>query len=295
MELRNYLQRELSPSTVARYQHDLQTFFFHLKRPAEASYQQIMEVIGTLRKKYSNPKTINRILAAIKKYYDYLQHIGIRKDHPCKSIKLRDGKRRDIQLQDLFSTKELELLLESKPKRERDRKANAIRDKLILSLLVYQGLVRTEISLIEIDDINLGEAEITTKGDERTNKRTLPLKAKQVHLLYEYLHKGRPQVKSKQLFIGMRGDPMSSDSLARMVQGYQYLFPGRMLTCQTIRMSVTRNLLKEGKDVRAVQVYIGHKTPGTTEKYKQSNSEELKAEIQKYHPLGNVASAKLSR
>jgi len=292
MELKEYLLKELSPSTAKRYQHDLQNFFPHLKRPGEATYQQIMDVIGALRKKYSNPRTINRFLAAIKKYYDYLQYTGVRKDHPCKSIKLRDGKRRDIQLQDLFSTQELEVLLESKPKRKRDRKLFVIRDKLILSLLIYQGLVRTEISLIETDDINLEEGTITVKGDERTNKRTLPLKAKQIHLLYEYQSKERPRSTSNKLFIGMRSEPMSSDSLARIVQGYQYLFtpegahsPEKTLTCQTIRMSVTRNLLKEGKDVRIVQAYMGHKSPGTTEKYKQSHTEELKAEIQKYHPL----------
>jgi integrase/recombinase XerD len=285
MELKNYLQKELSTSTAVRYERDLKTFFFYLNKPNQASYQQIMDVIGTLRKKYNNPKTINHFLSAIKKYYDYLQHTGTRKDHPCKMITLRDGKRRDIQLQDLLSTKELELLLESKPKRERDRKANAIRDKLILSLLVYQGLARTEISLIETGDINLEEATITAKGDERTNKRTLPLKAKQIHLLYEYQHKERSESTSKKLFIGMRGEPMSSDSLARIVQGYQYLFSEKTLTCQTIRMSVTRNLLKEGKDVRIVQAYMGHKSPGTTEKYKQSHTEELKAEIQKYHPI----------
>lgn len=286
MELKDYLQKELSPSTATRYQHDLQAFFLHLKRPGDATYQQIMDVLGALRKKYNNPKTINRFLSAIKKYYDYLQHIGARKDHPCKSIKLRDGKRRDIQLQDLFSTKELELLMESRPKRDRYRKANTIRDKLILSLLVYQGLVRTEISRIETDDIDLEEATILARGDERTNRRTLPLKARQTHLLYEYQHKERPRSASNKLFIGMRGEPMSSDSLARIVQGYQYLFPEKTLTCQTIRMSVTRNLLKEGKDVRMVQAYMGHKSAGTTEKYKQSHTEELKAEIQKYHPLG---------
>lgn len=285
MELKKYLQKELSPSTAARYKRDIQTFFLHLKNPGEATYQQVMDVLGALRKKYNNPKTINRFLAAIKKYYDYLQHIGARKDHPCKSIKLRDGKRRDIQLQDLFSTKELELLMESKPKRDRDRKANVMRDKLILSLLVYQGMVRTEISRIETDDIDLEEATILARGDERTNRRTLPLKAKQIHLLYEYQHKGRLRSASNKLFIGMRGEPMSSDSLARIVQGYQYLFPEKALTCQTIRMSVTRNLLKEGKDVRMVQAYMGHKSAGTTEKYKQSHTEELKAEIQKYHPL----------
>ncbi|MFO0450793.1 MAG: tyrosine-type recombinase/integrase [Pseudomonadota bacterium] len=284
MDLRDYLQKNLSPSTAIRYERDLQLFFFHLKNPQEAKYKQIMDVIGELRKRYGNPKTVHRILAAIKKYYDYLLSTGTRKDHPCKSIVLRDTSRRNVQLQDLFTSQELEHLIESKPKSRRAA-PNQVRNKLLLSLLVYQGMARTEISKIEIDDINLEEGTIKARGDERTNSRILPLKAKQVHLIYEYLNKERASVKSEKLFIGQRGNAMSSDCLCRIVLRYQYLFAEKTLNSQTIRMSVTRNLLKEGKDIRVVQVYMGHKSPGTTERYKQSHSEELKAEIQKYHPL----------
>lgn len=285
MDLKSYLQKALSPSTAARYERDLQIFFFHLKRPGEGTYKQIMDVIGVLRKKYSNPRTVNRILSAIKKYYDYQLHTGARKDHPCKSIALRDTRRRSVQLQDLFTTQELEHLIECRPKSRKNRKVNQVRNKLLLSLLVYQGMARTEISKIEIGDINLEEGTIKARGDERTNGRTLPLKAKQVHWIYEYMNKERPKSESNKLFIGLRGEPMSSDSLCRIVLRYQYLFPERTLNSQTIRMSVTRNLLKEGKDIRVVQAYMGHKSPGTTEKYKQSHTEELKAEIQKYHPI----------
>ena len=277
MDLKTYLQKNLSSSTAARYERDLQLFFFQLKTPNTATYKQIMDVIGSLRKKYSNPKTVNRILAAIKKYYDYLLHIGARKDHPCKSIALRDARRRSLQLQDLFSTQELEHLIESKPKSQhKNRKTNQIRNKLLLSLLVYQGMARTEISKIETSDINFEEGTIKARGDERTNSRTLPLKAKQTHLIYEYMNKERPRTESEKLFIGMRGDPMSSDCLCRIVLRYQYLFAEKSLNCQTIRMSVTRNLLKEGKDIRVVQTYMGHKSPGTTEKYKQGRTEELR-------------------
>ena len=299
MDLKSYLEKNLSQSTAERYERDLQLFFFHLKQPNTATYKQIMDVIGELRKKYSNPKTVNRILAAIKKYYDYLLSTGTRKDHPCKSITLRDTRRRSLQLQDLFSTQELEYLIESQPKSQRKQKlspatsgtksrkaeVNQVRNKLLLSLLVYQGMARTEISKIELQDINLEEGTIKARGDERTNSRILPLKAKQVHLIYEYLNKERPRTESEKLFIGMRGEPMSSDCLCRIVLRYQYLFTEKMLNSQTIRMSVTRNLLKEGKDIRIVQTYMGHKSPGTTEKYKQERTEELKAEIQKHHPI----------
>ncbi|MFM7856394.1 MAG: tyrosine-type recombinase/integrase, partial [Flammeovirgaceae bacterium] len=217
--------------------------------------------------------------------YDYLLHTGTRKDHPCKGITLRDARRKNLQMQDLFSTQELESLLVSKPKSQHDRKTYTVRDRLLLSLLVYQGMARTEISKIEIGDINLEEGTIKARGDERTNSRTLPLKAKQIHLIYEYLNNQRPQTSDNRLFRGMQNTALTSHSIHEIVFKYKYLFPDRKLDSQTVRMSVTRNLLKEGKDIRVVQTYMGHKSPGTTEKYKQSHTEELKAEIQKYHPI----------
>ena len=51
-------------------------------------------------------------------------------------------------------------------------------------------------------------------------------------------------------------------------------------------MSVITNLLKQGKDLRKVQTFAGHKYPSATERYKQSGIEELKQVIQKLHPLG---------
>jgi len=54
----------------------------------------------------------------------------------------------------------------------------------------------------------------------------------------------------------------------------------------TIRQSVIANLLQAGKDVRAVQVFEGHNSPMTTERYKQTGIEELTAAVVKYHPLG---------
>jgi integrase/recombinase XerD len=83
----------------------------------------------------------------------------------------------------------------------------------------------------------------------------------------------------------MHDDELQSDAICRILLRYQYLFPEKVLNSQTIRMSVTRNLLKEGKDIRVVQTYMGHKSPGTTEKYKQSHTEQLKSEIQKHHPI----------
>jgi integrase/recombinase XerD len=49
---------------------------------------------------------------------------------------------------------------------------------------------------------------------------------------------------------------------------------------------VIANLLKQNHDLRVVQVFAGHKYPSAIEKYRQDDVEELKKQIQKYHPLG---------
>lgn len=284
MELEEYLKKELSPSTAKRYERDIHFFFSLENNPAQAGYRQIMEVVKQLRNQYDNPKTINRILSAIKKYYDYLLYTNQRDDHPCRSLKLRDSKRSQFLVQDLFTEKELELLLSSSPARYKSYKTDKTRNKLILSFLICQGLMREEIARIKMEHLNLEKGEIYIPGHAKLNSRTLPLRAGQIHLIYQYLEKRKPT--HEQLFVGQRGEPLSGDAIRRLVGHYKYLFPEKQLSCSTIRMSVCRNLLKSGKDLRAVQVYMGHKYPSSTERYKTSNTEELKQAIRKYHPLG---------
>jgi len=53
----------------------------------------------------------------------------------------------------------------------------------------------------------------------------------------------------------------------------------------TIRQSVITLKLKQGQDLRLVQVFAGHRQPSTTEQNRADQLEELKAAVQKYHPL----------
>ena len=90
-----YLYQKNAPGTAKRYQRETESFFFSLEKPENATYQQIMDYLGKTRKEKND---IHVSLYALKKYYNYLVSIGIRKDNPAQSIKLRDKKSRDIQL-----------------------------------------------------------------------------------------------------------------------------------------------------------------------------------------------------
>lgn len=252
------------------------------------SYKEVMQYIGELRNRYSNGKNINRILQAIKKYYNYLHYTGQRKDNPAKAIRLRDNKTKPVQLQELFTAEELQQLLQ--PREERYPFLTT-RNKVIMSLLVNQALKVGEIVQLEVNHIKLNEGTVFIPSTGHTNKRTLQLKAEQIMLLHEYITSARPKLvtartkSSSKLLLSKLGVALSISEIQYLVETFKHLYPERHLTAQTIRMSVVMNLLNAGNDVRVVQVFAGHMHPDTTEKYKQTHIETLKTEIQKHHPL----------
>ena len=123
----------------------------------------------------------------------------------------------------------------------------------------------------------------------RAIARTLTLKPNQVMLLCDYIQKVRPtllKTETDRLVLTLRGTPESGEGINYLAETFKPMFPDRNLNPRTIRQSVITNLLKEGKDLRVVQVFAGHKKISTTEKYRQSGLEELQAAIEKHHPLG---------
>lgn len=276
MELEEYLNYHHTRETTKSYLRKIKTFCFLQKHPEQCTYQEILDYLGELRKRYTNRSTLQTHLLALKRYYDYLQDTNQREDHPCKYIHLRGNQKRDIQLQDLFTEEELECLLTAKTWQKKIQ----IRNQVLISLLIYQGLTTGEIVQLYPANIDLEKAEVYVRGTGITNSRTLKLREKQIMLFYKYLNG----------FHVKKGGATKSlaknrDGIEYLISTLKYLYSDRNLNPKTIRQSVITNKLKQGNDLRKVQVFAGHKLPSTTAKYKQQQVEELKNEVLKYHPL----------
>jgi integrase/recombinase XerD len=287
MKLEEYLLQDHTSQTVKIYLRDIRVYLDYVteEKAAVATYQDIMQYVDYLRKQYQNPRTINRMLYGVKAWYQWLWQTGQRADHPCRYITLKDAKTQDIQLQDLFTSSELEQLMERKERYESVR----IRNQVAISLLIYQGLRLVEAEQLKVQDIDLEAGTVYTRGMAKTLPRTLKMKTKQVMLFYKYIHEVRIKTireNTDQLILNLRGGKMTTDSINYLVETFKPLFPDRNLNAKTIRQSVITNLLKQKKDLRVVQVFAGHKKPSSTERYRQTGLEELKAAVMKYHPLG---------
>jgi integrase/recombinase XerD len=289
LELKTYLQKRYRPDTVIYYTREINNYLAITTNAEMASYSDVMHYIGILRQQECGTSKIQGALQAIKQYYHYLLHIGKRKDHPCRYIVLKDKKNKSVQLQDLFTPEELESLLNRKER----YKIMEIRNKVLISLLIYQGLSTSELIQLKINDIDLVQGTIYIKSTTFTNSRTIGLQINQIMLLHQYIKEIHPKLllrnktnfKTFNLLLTWCGSPETGEGINYLVSTYKNRFPERNINPTTIRQSVITNLLKQGKDIRIVQVYIGHKNPDTTEKYKQSNTEELQSMINKYHPI----------
>ncbi|WP_158614919.1 tyrosine-type recombinase/integrase [Flavobacterium sp. LS1P28] len=272
-------------SSVKSYIYDINKYKKNNKNADKYDYQKVMQHIEILRNQHS-VSNVKRVIASIKKYYDYLIETGKRKDNPARAIRIRDGKENPIQLQDLFTEKELQILLV--PRIERYPFLTK-RNKIIMSLLVNQGLRLGEIEHLKVADIDLEKATIQINKTGITNARNLPLKAEQILLLYEFINQDRNKLKTfrndkNALLLGKLGTPITKEDVDYLISTYQKQSK-KKLTTTTIRQSVIANLFIKNNDLRIAQHFAGHKSPDTTEKYRQTGLNALKTAIEKLHPI----------
>ena len=286
MMLEAYLHARHTAGTARSYGREIGIYLSNYPGAASAGYAEITAYVGALRQRYYNAATLNRILCSIKAYYAYLVASGQRADDPARSVYLRDPRSRDVQLQDLFTPAELATLLERKERFA----ALSYRNKVLVSLLVYQGLKPGEIAQLRVIDIDLDKGTVYTAGTATTNGRTLALQPDQVLLFFAYGHQVRPALlkgKTSDVFmLGQRGNAMAAEDISKHVQrSYGELFASRPVSAVTIRQSVIANLLKAGHALHLVQQFAGHKYPSSTERYRSDPVDTLQSAVDTYHPM----------
>ena len=291
MKLEEYLQKKYSKSTLASNLYNIKRFTNYYQNKSEtATYTDILNYIAHLRKNYDlHPKTLRHCLSGVKIYFNYLLEIGKRKDHPCSELFLKDKINKQIQVDNLYSLETLENFLKTFEIKRKERLKR--RNEVIITLLIYQALTVSEISNLEVENIDLESGEIQIKSGHHQQKRKLPLQAKQILLFYNYLEKERKELLlfNKEnpvisyLILGQYGEKINPHTISKMINEYRK--PSEKLQPMKIRQSVIANLLKKENDTRIVQVFSGHRRASTTIQYKQTELEALQNAVNQYHPI----------
>lgn len=289
MTLEDYLKREYSPSSTGSYLNMINRFKLAMgTRADKATYTEILDYIGLLREQNLHPKSLRNNLFAIKIYHRYLVEIGKRKDNPVQYLYLKDQINRAIQVESLYPKEILEELYEtyqSKDPQHQDR------NKIIISLLIYQALTVLEISQIKISDIDMEQGTVRIKGNVKNRGRALSLKPKQILLFHNYIkhewkqyqRKQKPGKRTDYFLMNDEGLQLWQGGINRMINKDRD--KQNKLIPLKIRQSVIAHLVRENNDIRIVQEFAGHRRTASTESYKQTGLEELKSAIERLHPL----------
>lgn len=248
--------------------------------PEDCSYNDLLSWIDRLKLYGDSIKLVNRKLLSVRHYFSFFQLKNKEAANPAAGLYLKSSRKRLVS--GIVSFDKLEKLYQNYQITD----ARTLRNKVILSLLVYQGINTDELHHLETEHVKLREGKLKIPGSKRSNGRVLHLQAFQVLDLQEYLLTVRPKLtteKEGRLFFSMEGKPEVKNSLHHLFRALKKVEP-QISNANQIRQSVIVYWLKN-HNLRQVQYMAGHKYVSSTERYQQNNIEDLQKEVSKYHPL----------
>lgn len=241
------------------------------KRPQEASYPTLLEYARLLQARGLSKRTANGELAAIRRYYAWLEHLGEVSESPAEGLYIRNAGRRLPH--GLLSAEELDALWQAYPSDTPARR----RDRLALSMLCQQGIAPTEAAALRIGDIDMAGGQLTVRAD-RLAGRTLRLEPMQLEMLRAHIAEWKPET---HLFASSTGGDYAG-VLPDMAHGLRQ--SGRLHSIRQPRASRIAVWAKS-LGLRRAQYLAGHRHPSSTERYMRADPEDLKRAVERSHPL----------
>lgn len=295
------LSRGYSSKTTTGYVLDVMRFEIWAEKEnisLEAiSYNDVLHYIQYKKKKVTQ-STISHLVNSLKHYYNYLVFIGNLQHNPTDQIQIKGIQRK--KLYDILSKQELENLYHSYELKEDKKNENKNwykkselthkRNKVMIGLLVYQGLNATELNHLMVKDVKLREGKIFIAGTRKSNERELILESVQMLDLMEYVLKTRTELQTQTkkqndlLFISSGAGNGLNNTLTKLVEQLKKV-SSKVTTLKQIRTSVITHWLKTN-NLRQVQYMAGHRYVSSTESYLINDLEDLLEDITKFHPIG---------
>ena len=145
----------------------------------------------------------------------------------------------------------------------------ALRDRVLFDLLFSTGVRIGEMSKAEIEDISLESRMILIRGKGRRQRLLELPHPKTIETLSMYLDDRKAlDINTRALILNRRQSRMSIHSIGHLFQKYSKRAGlARHVTPHAVRHTVATGLLRNGADVRVVQVILGHTNILTTQRY----------------------------
>lgn len=281
-----WLEDGLSKNTLESYRLDLTTFALWLlsqsKQLLNVDQSDIQQYLA-VRFAQSKPRSINRLIASLRRFYRLLLRENKISLDPTIQI---EAPKLPRNLPKSLNEDEVLALLNAPNLEE----VIGLRDRAMLELLYASGLRVSELVGIKSTEVSVsdGVVRVTGKGSKT---RLVPMGEEAVDWIARYLSEARPAILenrlSDALFVTNRGEAMTRQAFWYLIKRYALLAGiTKHMSPHVLRHAFATHLLNHGADLRVVQMLLGHADISTTQIYTHVARERLKKLHSEHHPRG---------
>jgi len=276
-------ERNYSANTLRAYNKDIATFIDFIESKLnihdirDISEYEIRQYMGLLNKK-NGKSTIERKLASLRSFFDFLRKEEFITNNPAKLV---PSPKKEKNLPKFLTVDEVYRLLDDKL-----FKGNlGIRNKAIIELLYSCGVRVGELVNIDIMDIDLENGLVTVMG-KGTKERIIPVGSKAIDSVRNYLKiRSNFKPRTQSLFLNSRGHSLTPRSIERVVKDLCVRAAlNKKISPHVLRHSFATHLLGSGADLRSIQDMLGHSSLSITQKYTHTSIEKIMEIYDKTHP-----------
>jgi integrase/recombinase XerD len=286
------VERGLSDNTIAAYRRDLGKYatFLHargVKDARKVDEHAVAAFVADLSSsthgdgKPYRATSVVRTLSAVRAFHRFLVREG-QADRDPSTLVIRPKLPRSLPRP--LPVNDVERLLAAPPG---DTPAG-LRDRAVLETLYGAGLRVSELTGLDVDDVDLDEGSVRVFG-KGGKERDVPLGRYGTEAIEAYLRRARPTFATSRsraaIFLNQRGGRLTRQGVAGILTAAtKRAGVTRRVTPHTLRHSFATHLLEGGADVRVVQELLGHASVATTQVYTLVTKEHLREVYYTAHP-----------
>ncbi len=277
------LEKRVSANTIEGYLRDIQKLInYSEKQPLDYTQDDLTTFIHEFAASDYSVRSQARVISGLKSFFGYLQLEDFREDNPTS---LLETPKIGMKLPDVLSEKEIDKMIEvidlSKPEGQRNR--------AIIEVLYGCGLRVSELINLKISDLFFDDGFIRVIG-KGNKQRLVPISDYTIKYINLYKETIRNHLVIQTgfedfLFLNRRGKNLTRVMIFTIVKELSIIAGvKKTISPHTFRHSFATHLLKNGADLRAIQLMLGHESITTTEIYTHVDQEYIRDAIIKFHP-----------
>ncbi len=270
------VEKDASPHTIRSYRTDLEQFRRFLARRGDPSFvavdgRAVRAWLAALHERKLDRVSIARKLASVRSCFRFLSRRGVVARNPARQVATPKLPRK---LVGFLPIDETHALLDGPIERARDR--------AILELLYASGLRVSELTGLDLADVDRAAGTVRVLGKGR-KERMVPFGGAAAEALDAWL--ARRGAAPGPLFRNSRGGRLGVRSVHTIVRR-RARAAGivRRVSPHTLRHTFATHLLDAGGDLRLIQDLLGHSRLSTTQRYTHVSADQLMRVYDAAHP-----------